>query len=37
MAGQINVEEAKELISFAEELRTAVLKWIRSNYPELNP
>ena len=37
MAGQINVEEAKELISFAEELRVAVLEWIRSNYPVLNP
>ncbi len=30
MAGKINVEESKELISFAKELRTAVLEWIRS-------
>jgi len=37
MAGQINVEEAKELVSFAEELRIAVLEWIRTNYPSLYP
>jgi len=35
-AGQINKEEAEELVSFAQELRSAVLEWLHSNHPQLS-
>ncbi len=35
VAGRISDEEAKELIEFANELRSIVLDWLKSNHSEL--
>lgn len=34
-AGHISPEEARELVSFATELRTDVLAWLKKNHPQL--
>lgn len=35
IAGRISSEEAKELIGFANELRSIVLDWLKANHSEL--
>ena len=37
LAGQISDDEAAELIEFAQELKSDVLKWLRSKHPHLDP
>ena len=37
IAGQIGVEEARELVTFTEELRADVVSWLDGNHPELLP
>jgi len=36
-AGHISPEEARELVAFAAELRTAVVEWLNTNHPEFAP
>jgi hypothetical protein len=36
-AGQVSAKEAKELATFARELREAVITWLGQQHPELSP
>lgn len=35
--GQISSEEAAELLTFARELRTQVIDWLKEKHPDLSP
>jgi hypothetical protein len=36
-AGQVSATEAKELLTFAEKLRPAVVAWLERQHPPLSP